>query len=70
MMWAAVRTHWRPLRAQMRTRWSKLTDDDIDTIAGRREQLIETLLQRYGLDRPEASDQADTFVRSLQVLTL
>jgi hypothetical protein len=54
----------------MRVRWSKLTDADIDAIAGRREQLIEILLERYGLARGEATNQADTFVRSLQVLSL
>lgn len=70
MTWTDVRTHWRPLRDQMQTTWSKLTDGDIDAIAGRRERLIEALQKRYGLDRGEAMGQADSFVRSLQVLSL
>jgi uncharacterized protein YjbJ (UPF0337 family) len=70
MMWAQVRTHWRPLRGQMRDHWNKLSDADVDAIEGRRPKLIELLQQRYDLDEAEAMNQADAFVRSLQVLSL
>jgi hypothetical protein len=47
-----------------------LTDADIDAVAGRREQLIEILVERHELARGDAIDQVDSFVRSLQVLSL
>jgi DNA polymerase III alpha subunit len=54
----------------MRGHWDKLSDQDIDAIQGRRPQLIEVLQQRYAIDQAQAMAQADTFVRSLQVLAL
>ena len=70
MRWVEVRTNWRALRAQMLAKWSKLSHDDIETIEGRRPKLIALLQQRYALDEAQATDQADAFVRSLQVLSL
>ena len=70
MMWLEVRTHWRPLRAQMRTRWEKLSDSDLELIAGRRQALVGALMRHYGVDQIEAAEEADAFVRSLQVLSL
>jgi hypothetical protein len=70
MMWAQVRANWRPLRDQMRVRWDMLSDEDLDVIQGRRPRLIELLQQRYAIDQAQAIEQADTFVRSLQVLAL
>lgn len=44
----------------------KLTNDDLDVIEGRREQLIGALQERYGWARNEAEKQADSFVKSLK----
>jgi len=71
MTWSEVRTHWHPLREQVRARWSALTHEDIDAIAGRRQKLIAFLRLRYDeLDEQSAAAQADAFVRALQVLSL
>ena len=70
MMWAQVRTNWRPLGEQMRAKWVKLTSADIEQVAGRRPALIAVLQTRYELDEREAAREADLFVSSLQVLSL
>jgi hypothetical protein len=70
MRWTQVRTNWRPLRDQMRGKWDRLSNDDLDAIEGRRPQLIDMLQQRYDLAEVDAIEQADSFVRSLQVLSL
>ncbi len=54
----------------MRGKWDRLSNDDIDAIEGRRPQLIDMLQQRYDLAEVDAIEQADSFVRSLQVLSL
>ena len=51
MGWEAVAGDWRVMRGKVREQWGKLTDDDLDRIAGRREQLVGTLQQRYGKTR-------------------
>jgi uncharacterized protein YjbJ (UPF0337 family) len=37
----------------------KLTDDDLDVIAGKRDQLIGRLQQRYGYSKEEAEKEID-----------
>jgi uncharacterized protein YjbJ (UPF0337 family) len=34
---------WKQMRGQMKEWWGKLTDDDFDVIAGRRDKLVGTL---------------------------
>lgn len=70
MTWSDVRTNWLPLGAQIRATWSKLTQEDVSQIAGRRHHMIASLRLRYDLDEEQAAAQADAFVRSLQVLSL
>lgn len=41
--------------------WGKLTDDDLDIIEGKRDQLIGKLQERYGLSKDEAERQIDDF---------
>ncbi len=44
----------------------KLTDDDIDVIRGKREQLVGRVQERYGIAKDVAEKQADEFVKGLQ----
>jgi uncharacterized protein YjbJ (UPF0337 family) len=57
---------WAQLKGKLREQWGKLTDDDIDRIAGRSEQLIGRVQERYGLARDEAQRQVDDFLRADQ----
>jgi uncharacterized protein YjbJ (UPF0337 family) len=50
---------WKELKGQVRERWGKLTDDDIDVIAGQQEQLIGRIQNRYGIAKDEARRQVD-----------
>ena len=38
----------------MKEQWDKLTDDDLDVIEGKRDQLSGRLQQRYGYAKEEA----------------
>jgi len=53
---------WKQLRGKVREQWGKLTDDDLDVIAGRRDQLIGKLQKVYGM----AQDEADRQVRQFE----
>lgn len=39
---------WLQLKGKVRETWGKLTDDDVDVIAGKRDQLVGKLKERYG----------------------
>lgn len=39
---------WLQLKGKVRETWGKLTEDDVDVIAGKRDQLVGKLKERYG----------------------
>lgn len=55
---------WKQMRGALRERWANVTDDDLERIVGRRDQMVGLLQERYGYTRQEASNQLDDFVRS------
>ncbi len=57
---------WKELRGSLREKWGQLTDDDLDTIAGRRDKLQGLLQQRYGYTRDEAERQVNDFARDVE----
>ena len=61
-----IQGRWMEVRGKVRERWGKLTDDDLDLINGRREQLAGLLQQRYGFARKEAEKQLKLFEHELE----
>jgi uncharacterized protein YjbJ (UPF0337 family) len=49
--------NWKQLKGKVREQWGKLTDDEIDQIAGKRDQLIGRIQESYGIARDEAERQ-------------
>jgi uncharacterized protein YjbJ (UPF0337 family) len=62
MNWDQVAGNWKQVKGKVREKWGKLTHDDLDVIAGKRDQLVGRLQERYGYARDEAERQADAFV--------
>jgi uncharacterized protein YjbJ (UPF0337 family) len=63
MNWDQVEGMWKQSKGKFREKWGRLTDDDLQVIAGKRDQLIGRLQERYGITREEAEKQADAFVK-------
>jgi uncharacterized protein YjbJ (UPF0337 family) len=61
MAWDQIEGGWKQLKGKVRERWGKLTDDDIDVIAGKRDQLLGKLQQRYGWVKDEAERHVAEF---------
>lgn len=55
MNWDQIEGNWRQFRGSVKAQWGKLTDDQLDVIAGKREQLLGKIQETYGLTR-EASE--------------
>ncbi len=56
---------WKQLRGKVKETWGKLTDDDLDRIEGRSDQLIGLLQERYGYARREkAEEELNRFLES------
>jgi len=52
---------WTEMKGKVKEQWGKLTDDDIDKINGRSEQLLGLLQQRYGYAREKAEEEYKRF---------
>jgi uncharacterized protein YjbJ (UPF0337 family) len=53
---------WREMKGKVKEQWGKLTDDDLDRIEGKSEQLLGLLQQRYGYARERAEEEYKRFV--------
>lgn len=51
------------LKGNIREKWGKLTNDDVDAINGRYEQLAGKLQERYGYSRKEAERQINEWLK-------
>jgi uncharacterized protein YjbJ (UPF0337 family) len=58
-----IKGNWKQLKGRLREQWGKLTDDDLDVIAGKREQLLGRIQQRHGIAKDEAERQVQAFER-------
>ena len=65
MNWDQVQGNWRQLKGKIQANWGDLTDDDLQSIDGRREELMGKLQKAYGIGRDEAERQINDFERSL-----
>jgi uncharacterized protein YjbJ (UPF0337 family) len=54
---------WHQLKGEVKSRWGKLTDDDLDRTEGDAEKLIGRVQERYGYQRDEAKREIDEFLR-------
>jgi uncharacterized protein YjbJ (UPF0337 family) len=57
MNWDQAKGKWTQLKGDVRKKWGKLTDDDLDVIAGERERLVGKIQERYGIAKEEAEKQ-------------
>lgn len=55
--------NWKQVKGKVKEQWGKLTDDDLDVIAGRRDQLLGRIQERHGMGREDAEREVDTFER-------
>lgn len=61
MNWDIVEGNWKQMKGKMKEQWGKLTDSDLDSMSGKKDQLIGALQKRYGYSKDEAEREADTW---------
>ena len=64
MNWDQIEGKWKQFTGSARTRWGKLTDDDLQTLTGQKDQLVGKIQERYGIAKAEAETQADEWSRA------
>ena len=66
MNWDQVKGQWKQMRGTLRKEWGKLTDDDLDVIAGNRERFVGLVQERYGIAREEAERRTSAWMNRKQ----
>jgi len=57
MDWEQVESRWKQLTGSAKENWRKLSDDDLQQISGKRENLAVKIQEIYGITRREAEKQ-------------
>lgn len=64
MNWDRAKGNWKQVRGEVRKQWGKLTDDDVDQVAGERDKLVGKIQERYGIARDEAEKRLEDWEKT------
>ena len=54
---------WAQVKGKIKQHWGKLTDDDLDRISGKREEIVGLMQERYGWERERAETEFDDYLK-------
>jgi uncharacterized protein YjbJ (UPF0337 family) len=63
MNWDEIEANWLKFKGEIKERWGRLTDDDLDIINGRREQLLAEIQRKYAITEQEARQEIEEFLK-------
>jgi uncharacterized protein YjbJ (UPF0337 family) len=63
MNWDQIEGKWKQSAGVVKQKWGKLTDDDLTVIAGKKDELVGKIQERYGIAKEAAQKQVDEFSR-------
>jgi len=64
MNWDVIESKWNEYKGKAQQKWGDLTNDDLDKIEGRRDELAGKIQARYGKTRDEAEREIDDWLQS------
>jgi uncharacterized protein YjbJ (UPF0337 family) len=56
---------WKQLHGEVQEQWGKLTDDELDQVAGNFDQLVGLVQERYGYAKQKAEREVESWLESL-----
>ena len=65
MKWDQITDNWREGRLRIKERWSELNDDDVASIRGQRERLVNLLQEKCGYTKGPAEKALNEFMNGL-----
>jgi len=65
MNWDQIEGKWKQVKGRVREKWGKLTDDDLETAAGKRDRLVGKIQERYGVAKEQAERELDALADRL-----
>ncbi len=65
--WDKIAGNWKQFKGEARKQWGKLTDDEMEQVAGERDKLVGKIQERYGIAKDEANRQVSDWERTHNV---
>jgi uncharacterized protein YjbJ (UPF0337 family) len=65
MNWDQVSGNWKQVKGKVQQAWGKLTDDDLDVIQGKQQELVGRIQKRYGITKEEADRQVNDWMHKM-----
>jgi len=57
---------WRQVKGKAKQQWGKLTDDELDRISGKYDELVGLVQKTYGYTVEKARQEVDDFTRKIK----
>ena len=67
MNWEQIAGKWGQSKGAVRQMWGKLTDDDLEVIAGSKDKLLGRIQERYGIAKEQAQMQFDYWCKTVRL---
>jgi uncharacterized protein YjbJ (UPF0337 family) len=68
MNWDRMEGQWKQRRGKAVVHWGKVMDDELAAVAGKYEELVGRLQEKYGIAQEEARQQVDKFkIKAVQL---
>lgn len=64
MNWDRIEGNWKQFKGQVKEQWGKFTDDELDVVAGKKDQFLGKLQEKYGITKDEAQRQLLEFEKN------
>lgn len=65
MNWDEISGNWKQFKGKAREQWGRITDDEYEKVAGKRDQMIGLVQEKYGRAKADAEREVDGWLRRL-----
>jgi uncharacterized protein YjbJ (UPF0337 family) len=65
MDWDRIEGNWKTFKGKAKQQWGRLTDDDLNMVEGRRDELEGRIQHQYGFEKDRARTEIDNWLKSL-----
>ena len=66
MNWDRIEGNWKQFKGNAKQQWGKLTDDQLDVVAGKRDLLLGRIQEAYGITQDETEKQLAEWQNRMQ----
>ena len=65
MNWDRIEGNWKQFKGKAKQKWAELTDDDIEGLKGKKDELVGKIQERKGIARDKAESEVNEWARTL-----